>query len=212
MLCTEHMHSTLLLLPDIQKWQLHFLVSLDLLFRICPNSTCTQLFLVPYSFFVFCCLRSKRCSTVAKGPRSQPVSPLSRGLSKRRLISALSSHTVTGYLLCPRLWLHTLGFRLSLSWIQNRNVKRKTIHGEGNGNPLQYSCLGNTMGRGASRAAVHGVTKSQTELSIHTHTCNLTVAIGETICLWYPTIKTVHLKKNWKQSLVSQIAKVWRRF
>ena len=31
--------------------------------------------------------------------------------------------------------------------------------GEGNGNPLQYSCLGNSMDRGASWAAVHGVTK-----------------------------------------------------
>ena len=31
--------------------------------------------------------------------------------------------------------------------------------GEGNGNPLQYSCLGNLMGRGAWRATVHGVTK-----------------------------------------------------
>ena len=34
--------------------------------------------------------------------------------------------------------------------------------GEGNGNPLQYSCLGNPMDRGACRATVHGVTKSQT--------------------------------------------------
>ena len=33
---------------------------------------------------------------------------------------------------------------------------------ERNGNPLQYSCLGNPMDRGASRATVHGVTKSQT--------------------------------------------------
>ena len=32
--------------------------------------------------------------------------------------------------------------------------------GEGNGNPLQYSCLGNPMDRGAWRAAVHGVTKT----------------------------------------------------
>ena len=31
---------------------------------------------------------------------------------------------------------------------------------EGNGNPLQYSCLENSMDRGASRAAVRGVTKS----------------------------------------------------
>ena len=34
--------------------------------------------------------------------------------------------------------------------------------GEGNGNPLQYSCLGNPMDRGAWQATVHGVTKSQT--------------------------------------------------
>ena len=34
--------------------------------------------------------------------------------------------------------------------------------GEGNGNPLQYSCLENPMDRGAWQAAVHGVTKSQT--------------------------------------------------
>ena len=31
--------------------------------------------------------------------------------------------------------------------------------GEGNGNPLQYSCLGNPMDRGAWRATVHGITK-----------------------------------------------------
>ena len=34
--------------------------------------------------------------------------------------------------------------------------------GEGNGNPLQYSCLENYMDRGAWRATVHGVGKSQT--------------------------------------------------
>ena len=33
--------------------------------------------------------------------------------------------------------------------------------GERNGNPLQYSCLGNPVDRGAWRAAVRGVTKSQ---------------------------------------------------
>ena len=48
----------------------------------------------------------------------------------------------------------------------------------GNGNPLQSSCLGNPMDRGAWRATVHGVSKSQTLLSnwacvcvcAHTHT------------------------------------------
>ena len=37
--------------------------------------------------------------------------------------------------------------------------------GEGNGNPFQYSCLEKSMDRGAWRATVHGVTKSQTQLS-----------------------------------------------
>ena len=37
--------------------------------------------------------------------------------------------------------------------------------GEGNGNPLQYSCLGNAMDRGAWWATVHGVTKNQIQLN-----------------------------------------------
>ena len=37
--------------------------------------------------------------------------------------------------------------------------------GEGNGNPLQYSCLGNPMDGGAWRAVVHGEKKSWTQLS-----------------------------------------------
>ena len=42
--------------------------------------------------------------------------------------------------------------------------------GEGNGTPLQYSCLENPMGRGAWQAAVHEVSKSQTRLSDFTFT------------------------------------------
>ena len=42
--------------------------------------------------------------------------------------------------------------------------------GVGNGNPLQYSCLENSMDRGAWRATVQGVAKSQTQLSdFHFH-------------------------------------------
>ena len=37
--------------------------------------------------------------------------------------------------------------------------------GERNGYPLQYSCLENSIDRGAWQAAVHGLTKSQTQLS-----------------------------------------------
>jgi len=37
--------------------------------------------------------------------------------------------------------------------------------GEGNGNPLQYSCLGNSMDREAWQTMAHGVAKSWTRLS-----------------------------------------------
>ena len=39
-------------------------------------------------------------------------------------------------------------------------------HGEGNGNPLQYSCLENAMDRGAWWATVHGVAKSETQMKL----------------------------------------------
>ena len=43
--------------------------------------------------------------------------------------------------------------------------------GEGNGNPLQYSCLKNPIGRGAWKTTVHGVAKSWTQLKCqHAHT------------------------------------------
>ena len=45
--------------------------------------------------------------------------------------------------------------------------------GEGNGNPLQYSCLENPMDRGAWWAAVYGVPKSRTQLSEFTFTFTL---------------------------------------
>ena len=36
--------------------------------------------------------------------------------------------------------------------------------GKGNGNPLVYSCLGNSVDRGACWATVHGITKNQTRI------------------------------------------------
>ena len=38
-------------------------------------------------------------------------------------------------------------------------TKERLWYGKGNGNPLQYSCLGNCMDRGAWQATVHGVAK-----------------------------------------------------
>ena len=51
------------------------------------------------------------------------------------------------------------------SWI----LRSRKSPGKGKGNPLQYSCLGNPMDRRAWWVTVHGISKSQTRLSIHTH-------------------------------------------
>ena len=72
------MCSMLLLLQALQKWQLGFLVSLYVFFL--PELALTmpaQLFLVPYSFSVFCCSRRgvPRESIAAKGPRPVSFSP-----------------------------------------------------------------------------------------------------------------------------------------
>ena len=53
-------------------------------------------------------------------------------------------------------------------WV--RSLGRGRSPEEGNGNPLQYSCLENPMDRGAWWATVHGVAKSWTRLSSFTYT------------------------------------------
>ena len=50
--------------------------------------------------------------------------------------------------------------------------------GEGNGKPLQYSCLENSMDRGAWQAAVHGVARSRWGLSLGTHTLPRAYAVS----------------------------------
>ena len=57
--------------------------------------------------------------------------------------------------------------------------------GKGNGNPLQYSCLENSMDKGVWWATVHGVTKSQTWLtSSHTHTHIPKTCSEQAWCCW----------------------------
>ena len=63
------------------------------------------------------------------------------------------------------------------------------IIGEGNGNPLQYSCLENPMDGGAWWAAVHGVAKSQTQLSdftftFHFHALEKEMATHSSVLAW----------------------------
>ena len=59
--------------------------------------------------------------------------------------------------------------------------------GEGNGTPLQYSCLENPMDGRAWWAAVHGVAKSRTRLSdftFHFHTLEKEMATDSSVLAW----------------------------
>ena len=65
----------------------------------------------------------------------------------------------------------------------------QSIIKEGNGNPLQYSCLENPMSRGAWQAAVHGVTKNRTRLSdftftFHFHALEKEMATHSCVLAW----------------------------
>ena len=69
-------------------------------------------------------------------------------------------------------------------------LERPRAHlGEGNGTPLQYSCLENPMGRGAWWAAVHGVVKSRIRLSdltftFHFHALEKELATHSSVLAW----------------------------
>ena len=61
--------------------------------------------------------------------------------------------------------------------------------GEGNSNPLQYSCLENPTDGGAWRAAVHGITKSRRRLSdftfiFHFHALEKEMATHSSVLAW----------------------------
>ena len=70
------------------------------------------------------------------------------------------------------LWLSRWG-RTELDMTeatQQQQQQQYSWAGEGNGTPLQYSCLENPMDGGAWWAAVHGIAKSRTQLSGFTFT------------------------------------------
>ena len=85
----------------------------------------------------------------------------------------------------PLLTLPSICFKQSKSFPSGLVVKNPSANagdaglipgsgrspGVGNGNPLQFSCQGNPIHRGAWRATVHGITES--DMTKHTHTCKL---------------------------------------
>ena len=91
--------------------------------------------------------------------------------------------------------------------------------GEGNGNPIQYSCLGNSMDRGAWWATLHGVTKSQTGLKrlsmdtcIHIMTHHFSISnihhLRIKIFVFRPTVSLYLLRKPSKINLMKKKNKI----
>ena len=100
-------------------------------------------------------------------------------------------------------------------------------YGEGDGNPLQYSCLENPMDRWAWSAAVHGVTKSQTRLNNFTFTFHLyalekEMATHSSVLAWripgtvepggLPSMGSQRVRYNWSDLAASAAAALRFRY
>ena len=92
-----------------------------------------------------------------------------------------------GLTVWPRSWIN-----LGASWLNLPCILIAGSYcecGEGNGNPLQYSCLENPMDREAWWAAVHGVVKSRTQpndftFTFHFHALEKEMAAHSSVPAW----------------------------
>ena len=95
-------------------------------------------------------------------------------------------------------WALREALRIQLAHTPTKADARETTHthselllgyGEGDGTPLQYSCLENPVDGGTWWAAVHGVTKSRTRLSdftftVHFHALEKEMATHSSVLAW----------------------------
>ena len=88
-------------------------------------------------------------------------------ISSCRGSSQPRDRTCASYVSCIGRWFFTTNATWEALCISEELAN---LSGEGNGTPLQYSCLENPMGGGAWWAAVHGVVKSRAQLSDFTFT------------------------------------------
>ena len=132
------------------------------------------------------CVQEQR---VQRGLReTSPKSHISKGQNRNLPLSLPSSPPLS----LPKqdlrnhsVILHVATFILGLVFI----VHICKVYGEGNGTPLQYSCLENLMARGACWAAVHGVPKGRTRLSdftftFHFHALEKEMATHASVLAW----------------------------
>ena len=80
-------------------------------------------------------------------------------------------------------------------------------HGEGHGNPLQYSCLENPMARGPWQVIIHRVAKSQTWLK-QLSMC----AQNKTNASLKKKKKIASVKKNWPERDMRELSRFWKCF
>ena len=91
-------------------------------------------------------------------------------------------------------------FSRGSSWPRDWTWVSCTAPGAGNGNPLQYSCLENSMDGGAWWATVHGVTKSWTQL-ISFFSLHFSYIAGRCFTIWATRkLKRVWVLSIWRQS------------
>ena len=91
------------------------------------------------------------------------------------------------------------------------------LFGEGNGNPLQYSCLENPMDGGAWWATVHGVVKSQTRLSdffftFRFHSLEKEMATHSSVLAWrIPGMGSVVGCRLWGHTELDMTEATWQQ-
>ena len=78
---------------------------------------------------------------------------------------------------------------VEFNYVLTHFLSSRSVYGEGNGTPLQYSCLENPMDGGTWWAAVHGVSRSRTQLSnftftFHFHALEKEMATHSSVLAW----------------------------
>ena len=140
-------------------------------------------------------LSSGNCQLLGKGSRLQTISNHVKGVVEVNLRTGVRGPGMIRF--CCNQWLRQVRELLWVSVSPGENdgswirCSLRILLGEGNGTPLQFSCLENPMDRGAWKAAVHGVAEGQTRLSdftftFHFHALEKEMATHSCSCLENP--------------------------
>ena len=138
---------------------------------------------------------SEWCLLSSCGAQASPYSDFSCGRAWPLLEKAVAPHSSTFAWKIP--WTEEPGGLQSLGSLESDTTEWLHFHfslsciGEGNGNPLQCSCLENSRDGGSWWAAVHGVAQSRTRLK------RLSSSSSRPVLLKLYTIDINHKEKGW---------------